>query len=147
MSHVDTKIQRRLIPSLLSEQFQSFTKSPPFSSLGEKIYNIKIIPRCVAQFSCPVMVPFLFFLRKYSGQMWASQKQMRFFKSNVMKQVFTTLCLVNRAFFFFFFFIAMVHMAATLKGLNKPDLIKLVLQLKSEMNSDIKELTSELETL
>ena len=35
----------------------------------------------------------------------------------------------------------MVHVEATLKGLNKPDLIKLVLQLGSEMNSDIKELT------
>ena len=32
-SHVDTKIQRLLIPSLLSEQFQSFAKFPPFSSL------------------------------------------------------------------------------------------------------------------
>ena len=30
-------------------------------------------------------------------------------------------------------------MEATLKDLNKPDLIKLVLQLESEMNSDIKE--------
>ena len=38
----------------------------------------------------------------------------------------------------------MVHTKATLKGLNKPDLIKLVLQLESEMNSDIKELTSEI---
>ena len=35
----------------------------------------------------------------------------------------------------------MVHTEVTLKGLNKPDLIKLVLQLESEMNSDIKELT------
>ena len=38
----------------------------------------------------------------------------------------------------------MVHAEATLKGLTKPDLIKLVLQLESEMNSDIKELTSEI---
>ena len=38
----------------------------------------------------------------------------------------------------------MVHTEATLKGLSKPDLIKLVLQLKSEMNSDIKELTSKI---
>ena len=38
----------------------------------------------------------------------------------------------------------MVHTEATLKGLNKPDLIKLVLQLESEMNSDIKELTLEI---
>ena len=38
----------------------------------------------------------------------------------------------------------MVHTEATLKGLNKPNLIKLVLQLESEMNSDIKELTSEI---
>ena len=38
----------------------------------------------------------------------------------------------------------MVHPEATLKGLKKPDLIKLVLQLKSEMNSNIKELTSEI---
>ena len=37
----------------------------------------------------------------------------------------------------------MVHTEATLKSLNKPELIKLVLQLESEMNSDIKELTSE----
>ena len=43
--------------------------------------------------------------------------------------------------------IAMVHMEATLKGLNKPDLIKLVLQLESEMNSDIKELTLEIRDL
>ena len=35
----------------------------------------------------------------------------------------------------------MVHTEVTLKGLNKPELIKLVLQLESEMNSDIKELT------
>ena len=41
----------------------------------------------------------------------------------------------------------MVHMEATLKGLNKPDLIKLVLQLESEMNSDITELTSEIRDL
>ena len=38
-------------------------------------------------------------------------------------------------------------MEAALKGLNKPDLIKLVLQLESEMNSDIKELTSEIRKL
>ena len=36
----------------------------------------------------------------------------------------------------------MVRTEATLKGLNKPDLIKLIFQLESEMNSDIKELTS-----
>ena len=41
----------------------------------------------------------------------------------------------------------MVHTDATLKGLNKPDLIKLVLELKPEMNSDIKELTSEFRNL
>ena len=41
----------------------------------------------------------------------------------------------------------MVHTEATLKGLNKPDLIKLVLQLETEMNSDIKELTSEIRDL
>ena len=41
----------------------------------------------------------------------------------------------------------MVHTKATLKGLNKPDLIKLVLQLESGMNSDIKELTSEIREL
>ena len=44
-------------------------------------------------------------------------------------------------------FIAMVHTEVTLKGLNKPELIKLVLQLESEMNSDIKELTSEIREL
>ena len=38
-------------------------------------------------------------------------------------------------------------MEATLKGLNKPDLIKLVLQLESEMNFDIKELASEIRDL
>ena len=38
----------------------------------------------------------------------------------------------------------MVHTEGTLKGLNKPDLIKLVLQLESEMNSNIKELTAEI---
>ena len=38
-------------------------------------------------------------------------------------------------------------METTLKGLNKLDLIKLVLQLESEMNSDIKELTSEIRDL
>ena len=41
----------------------------------------------------------------------------------------------------------MVHMEATLKGLNNPDLIKLVLQLESEINSNIKELTSEIRDL
>ena len=41
----------------------------------------------------------------------------------------------------------MDHTEATLKGLNKPDLIKVVLQLESEMNSDIKELTSEIRDL
>ena len=41
----------------------------------------------------------------------------------------------------------MVHTEATLKGLNKPDLIKLVLQVESEMNSDINELTSEIRDL
>ena len=41
----------------------------------------------------------------------------------------------------------MVHSEVTLKGLSKPELIKLVLQLKSEMNSDIKELISKIETL
>ena len=41
----------------------------------------------------------------------------------------------------------MVHTEATLKGWNKPDLIKLVLQQESEMNSDIKELTSEIRDL
>ena len=41
----------------------------------------------------------------------------------------------------------MVHTASTLKGLNKPDLIELVLQLESEMNSDTKELTSEIRDL
>ena len=44
-------------------------------------------------------------------------------------------------------FIAMDHTEAILKGLNKPDLIKVVLQLESEMNSDIKELTSEIKDL
>ena len=38
----------------------------------------------------------------------------------------------------------MVHTEATLKGLNKLELIKLVLQLESEMNSDIKEFTPEI---
>ena len=38
-------------------------------------------------------------------------------------------------------------MEATLKGLNKPDLIKLVLELESEMNSDKKEITSEIRDL
>ena len=41
----------------------------------------------------------------------------------------------------------MVHIEATLKDLKKPDLIKLVLQLESEMNSDIKYLTSEIRHL
>ena len=38
----------------------------------------------------------------------------------------------------------MVHTEPTLKGLNKSDLIKLVLQLESEINSDMKEPTSEI---
>ena len=38
----------------------------------------------------------------------------------------------------------MVHTEATLKGLNKLDLIKLALQMESELNSDIKELTSQI---
>ena len=41
----------------------------------------------------------------------------------------------------------MVHTKSTLKALNKPDLIKLVLQLESEMNSVIKQLTSEIRDL
>ena len=41
----------------------------------------------------------------------------------------------------------MVHTEATLKGLNKPDLIKLVFQLETEMNFDIKELTSKIRDL
>ena len=41
----------------------------------------------------------------------------------------------------------MTHTEATLKGLNKPDLIKRVLQLESEINSGIKELTSEIRDL
>ena len=35
----------------------------------------------------------------------------------------------------------MVHTEATLKDLNEPDVIKLVLQLESELNSDVKQLT------
>ena len=41
----------------------------------------------------------------------------------------------------------MVHTEATLKGLNKPDLIELVLQLESEINSQIKELISKIRDL
>ena len=41
----------------------------------------------------------------------------------------------------------MVHTEAIIKGLNKPDLIKLVLQLESEMKSDIKQPTSEIRDL
>ena len=41
----------------------------------------------------------------------------------------------------------MAHTEATLKGLNKSDLIKLVFQLSSEMNSDLKELTWEIKDL
>ena len=41
----------------------------------------------------------------------------------------------------------MVHTEATLKGLNKSNLIILVLQLESEMNSDVKELTSKIRDL
>ena len=40
-----------------------------------------------------------------------------------------------------------LFLEAILKGLNNPDLIKLVLQLESEMNCDIKELTSEIREL
>ena len=42
---------------------------------------------------------------------------------------------------------SMLHTKATLKGVNKPDLIKLVLPLESEMNSGIKELKSEIRNL
>ena len=38
----------------------------------------------------------------------------------------------------------MVNTEATLKGLNKLDRIKLVLQMESELNSDIKKLTSQI---
>ena len=41
----------------------------------------------------------------------------------------------------------MFHREVTLKGLNKTWPNKLVLQLESEMNSDIKELTSEIRDL
>ena len=77
------------------------------------------------------------------------QKQTCFFTTELMRYVFTNSYLVSRIFLVFFWnvFIAMVHTEATLKGLSKPDLIKLVLQLKSEMNSDIKELISKIETL
>ena len=54
MSHIDTKIQRLLILSLLSEQFQSFTKFPPLSLLGGKIYKIKIIPLSVSSVSVAI---------------------------------------------------------------------------------------------
>ena len=38
----------------------------------------------------------------------------------------------------------MVHTESSLKGLNKPDLIKLVLQPESKMISDVKELASKI---
>ena len=38
---------------------RSFTKFPPFSTLGKKIWKIKIIHGWVSQFSCRVMVPLL----------------------------------------------------------------------------------------
>ena len=41
----------------------------------------------------------------------------------------------------------MVHAEATLKNLNKLDLIKPVLQLESEMNSDIKDIVLEIRDL
>lgn len=41
----------------------------------------------------------------------------------------------------------MAHTKVTLKGLDKLGLIKLVLQLESELNSDIKELTSKIRDL
>ena len=41
----------------------------------------------------------------------------------------------------------MVRTEATLKGLNKSNLIILVFQLESEMNSDVKELTSKIRDL
>ena len=56
-------------------------------------------------------------------------------------------CKQSSFFVFWNIFIAMVYMEATLKGLNNPDLIKLVLQLESEINSNIKELTSEIRDL
>ena len=59
ISHVNTKIQRLLIRSLLSEKFHSFMKFPPFCSLGEKIYKIKFITWWVTQCLCPAMVPLL----------------------------------------------------------------------------------------
>ena len=60
MSQVDTKIQRLLIPFLLSEQFQSFTIFSPFSSLGKpEIWKNKSVPWWVTHFPCAVMVPFL----------------------------------------------------------------------------------------
>ena len=45
------------------------------------------------------------------------------------------------------FLLEIVHTEAILKGLNKSDLIKIVLQLESEMNSDMKELTLEIRDL
>ena len=76
-------------------------------------------------------------------------KQTCFYTTKLMKYVFTYLCLVNRAFFVFFLnvLIAIVHAEATLKNLNKPDLIKPVLQLGSEMNSDIKDIVLEIRDL
>ena len=79
------------------------------------------------------------------------QKQTCFFSTKLKNQISTNLCLVNRVFFcvciFKTFLLEIVHTEAILKGLNKSDLIKIVLQLESEMNSDMKELTLEIRDL
>ena len=83
------------------------------------------------------------------------QKQTCFFNTKLKKQFSSSLCLVNRVFFFLCvcvcifkkFLLQIVHTEAILKGLNKSDLIKIVLQLESEMNSDMKELTLEIRDL
>ena len=76
------------------------------------------------------------------------QKQTCFFTAKLMKEVLPIYVLLREPFFFSGIYwnvlITMVHREAILKGLNKHDLIKPVLQLESEMNSDIKELTSDI---
>ena len=55
--------------------------------------------------------------------------------------------MLTEHFLFFEMFFVMVDMETALKSLNKPDLIKLVLQLESEIISDINGQTSEISGL
>ena len=67
MSHVEYQNSEAFDTFSIIWAISKFYKIPTFSSLGKKIYELKIIPWCVTQFPCPVMVPLLkYFFWYYS---------------------------------------------------------------------------------